>query len=128
MKTNLSGSQKVQSFLTVMQDRDLVRARSFLAPGFEMTFPGKVRMKTLDELVAWGATRYQKVGKTYERFDEMQQDEITTVYCFGSLHGIWLDGRPFEGIRFIDRFEIQAGLFIRQDVWNDLAQTLSPSP
>ncbi len=128
MKNDRSGSQSVQSFLEAMQGRDLVRARSFLAPGFEMTFPGKVRMKTLDELVAWGATRYQKVGKTYERFDEMQQDEITIVYCFGSLHGIWLDSRPFEGIRFIDRFEIQAGLFIRQDVWNDLAETVSRSP
>jgi hypothetical protein len=120
-----SGSQKVQAFLQTMQRRDLASARTFLAPGFEMTFPGKVRMHSLEELVAWGGQRYQKVGKTYERFDEVRQGDITIVYCFGTLFGIWLDGSAFEGIRFIDRFEIRDGLFIRQDVWNDLAETLS---
>jgi len=33
-----------------------------------------------------------------------------------------LDGRPFEGIRFIDRFEIQDGLIVKQDVWNDMGE------
>lgn len=93
-----------------------------------MTFPGKVRMKTLEELVAWSNTRYQKVSKTYERFDEVQKDDVITLYCFGTLFGAWLDGSPFEGIRFIDRFEIREGLFIRQDVWNDLAETISGAP
>jgi len=30
---------------------------------------------------------------------------------------------PFEGIRFIDRFESRGGRFTRQDVWNDLAES-----
>jgi hypothetical protein len=123
--TTSSGSSKVQAFLETMQRRDLATARTFLSPDFEMTFPGKVRMKTLEELVAWGSARYQKVGKTYERFDEVQQGNVTIVYCFGTLFGNWLDGRAFEGIRFIDRFEILDGLFTRQDVWNDLAETVS---
>jgi hypothetical protein len=123
----MAGSQKVQAFLETMQRRDLASARAYLAPDFEMTFPGKVRMGSLDELVAWGSTRYQKVGKTYERFDEVQQGEVTIVYCFGTLSGTWLNGHPFAGIRFIDRFEIRGGLFIRQDVWNDLAETVAGS-
>jgi hypothetical protein len=114
-------------FLEAMQRRDLANARGFLAPNFEMTFPGKVHMNTLEELVAWGSTRYLKVSKTYERFDEVQKDGATVVYCFGTLFGIWLDGSAFDGVRFIDRFEIREGLFTRQDVWNDLAEVISGS-
>jgi hypothetical protein len=40
----------------------------------------------------------------------------------GTLHGVWLDGTPFEGIRFIDRFELADGRIQRQDVWNDMAE------
>jgi hypothetical protein len=38
------------------------------------------------------------------------------------LQGTWLQGAPFEGIRFIDRMEVRDGLITRQDVWNDLAE------
>jgi hypothetical protein len=117
----------VRLFLEAMQQRDLASARQFLAPEFEMVFPGNVRLRSLEDLVAWGGTRYQKIGKTYERFDEVQLGELSIVYCFGSLSGVWLNGGPFEGIRFIDRFEIRSGLFTRQDVWNDLAEALSGS-
>jgi hypothetical protein len=44
------------------------------------------------------------------------------VYCHGTLQGQWPDGSAFEGIRFIDRFLVQAGRLVRQDVWNDLAE------
>lgn len=116
-------SALVQSFLGLMQARDLAGAARFLAPGFQMLFPGGARLHRLEELVQWASTRYQRVGKTYERFDECWSDEGSTVYCFGTLHGVWLDGSAFEGIRFIDRFEVVDGLFTRQDVWNDLAET-----
>jgi len=44
------------------------------------------------------------------------------VYCTGTLEGVWLDGRAFSGVRFIDRFEVAEGRIRRQDVWNDLAE------
>ena len=48
---------------------------------------------------------------------------VTTVYVYGTLEGVWLDGSPFAGIRFVDRFEIdEAGLIVDQKVWNDLAE------
>ncbi len=50
------------------------------------------------------------------------------VYCSGTLRGVWLDGSNFEGVRFIDRFEIADGKIRRQDVWNDLAETLAHRP
>lgn len=115
-------SALVRRFLETMQARDLAGARAFLAPGFCMTFPGGAAMTELEELVAWGRTRYQSVAKTYERFDESWGDGVCTVYCFGTLNGVWLDGSAFKGVRFIDRFEVEAGRLRRQDVWNDLAE------
>lgn len=112
----------VRDFLEAMQRRDLARARSFLAPAFEMCFPGGARFQTLEELVAWGRTRYQGVAKTFERFDECWASDGTVVYCHGTLQGHWPDGQAFEGIRFVDRFLVIDGRLARQDVWNDLAE------
>jgi phenylpyruvate tautomerase PptA (4-oxalocrotonate tautomerase family)/ketosteroid isomerase-like protein len=112
----------VRHFLERMQERDLPAAQALLAPGFVMQFPGAAPMSRLEQLVEWGKGRYQRVGKVYERFDESWGDEATVVYCSGTLYGVWLDGSAFEGIRFIDRFEVVDGLITRQDVWNDLAE------
>lgn len=118
-------SALVQSFLEAMQARQLEAARVLLAPGFVMQFPGAAPMHRLEELLDWARPRYQRVAKTYEGFDECWADEHTVVYCRGALHGVGLDGVAFEGIRFIDRFEVAGGLIRRQDVWNDLAEVRS---
>ncbi len=112
------GEAVVRDYLVAMEARDLDRARAHLAPGFAMTFPGGVAMQSLEELVAWAAPRYRFVRKTYERFDAMG----ALVYCFGTLAGEWPDGTAFEGIRFIDRFELAGGRILRQDVWNDMGE------
>ncbi|HSF63112.1 MAG TPA: tautomerase family protein [Paracoccaceae bacterium] len=114
-------AQVVHAFLSAMEARDLLAARAHLAPGFTMTFPGNTRMTTLEELIAWAGPRYRFVKKTYDRFDAMG----ALVYCFGTLSGEWPDGRAFSGIRFIDRFELERGLILRQDVWNDIAEVKS---
>jgi hypothetical protein len=108
-----------------MQARDLTSAGALLAPDFVMHFPGHTAMHTLGELVSWAQGRYTSVAKDYERFDESWGDGFTVVYCSGTLRGVWLDGSHFEGVRFIDRFEIADGKIRRQDVWNDLADTLA---
>lgn len=112
----------VRTFLSAMEARDLDAAQKMLGPGFTMTFPGTPQMHSLDALIQWAAQRYRFVTKTYDGFDALQSpDEHAIVYCRGSLSGEWPDGTSFEGIRFIDRFEITAGLLTRQDVWNDIA-------
>jgi hypothetical protein len=88
-------------------------------------FPGGARMTQLDQLVEWARGRYRSVAKDYERFDECWGDGVTVVYCSGTLHGTWLDGTAFQGIRFVDRFELAEGRIRRQEVWNDLAETRS---
>ena len=104
-----SPAEIVRSFLTVMEARDLERARTFLAEGFVMTFPGGARFSALEELVAWGRERYRSVKKSYEAFDECFGEDGIVVYCFGTLSGEWPDGRPFADIRFIDRFTVDDG-------------------
>jgi hypothetical protein len=121
-----AGGALVRDFLAAMEARDLARARTMLAPGFAMTFPGGARFATLEELVAWAKPRYRWVKKTYARFDALPgAGGDSVVYCHGTLRGVWPDGTGFEGIRFIDRFAIRDGLLADQQVWNDLAEHLA---
>jgi len=115
-------TELVQAFLAAMQARDLEQAKGFLAPGFQMQFPGGVRFTTLEQLVDWGRQRYRSVAKSFERFDEAWSAGVTVVHCHGTLAGEWPQGRAFSGVRFIDRFEVAEGRLQRQDVWNDLAE------
>lgn len=117
----VDAAELVRRFLDCMQERDLEGASVFLAPAFTMRFPGSAALHRLEELVEFSRGRYQNVAKIYDRFDASWTDDGAVVYCFGTLYGQWLDGQAFEGIRFIDRFEVTDGLISRQDVWNDLA-------
>lgn len=108
----------VRAYLAAMEARDLPAAQAMLAPGFAMVFPGDVRMTSLAEVLEWAAPRYRFVKKRHERFDAAGN----VVYILGTLYGEWPDGTPFEGIRYIDRFEIADGKLVRQDVWNDMGE------
>jgi phenylpyruvate tautomerase PptA (4-oxalocrotonate tautomerase family) len=111
----------VKDFLARMQARELDAAQAFLAPDFSMHFPGSGPMHRLEELLQWSRQRYRSVGKVFATFDEVWSGEGAVVYCTGTLYGVWLDGSAFDGVRFVDRFEVRDGLIQRQDVWNDLA-------
>jgi hypothetical protein len=88
-----------------------------------MIFPGGKRFTALKEIVEWAKIRYQSVSKTFEKVETCFDGQDATVYCHGTLQGIWLDGKSFGGIRFIDRFSIRGGKITHQQVWNDLAET-----
>lgn len=118
----------VRSFLEAMGARDLERARAHLAPGFEMVFPGGVRLTALEDLLAWSAGRYRQVAKHIENVDECFAGEGSIVYVSGHLRGQWPEGQPFDEVRFIDRFVVVAGRVLRQDVWNDLAERRAAPP
>ena len=119
----MTPEETVRSYLDAMERRDLAAARSYLAPGFHMMFPGNRRFDTLEQLVDWARGRYKSARKTYSGYETAGD----TVYCFGTLSGEWLDGAPYGGIRFIDRFTLRDGKLVDQNVWNDLAEAaLSP--
>lgn len=113
----------IRAYLAAMERRDLAAAEAKLGAGFTMTFPGAAPMTRLQELIDWAAPRYRFVTKTYDGFDAMQTPgDAVVVYAFGTLSGEWPDGEAFDGIRFIDRFEIVGGLIVKQDVWNDIGE------
>lgn len=112
----------VRAYLDAMEARDLAAAQACLADGFTMTFPGAAPMHRLQELIDWAKPRYRFVRKSYEGMDTCATPGPAVVYARGTLSGEWPDGTPFEGIRFIDRFEVAGGLIVRQDVWNDIAE------
>ena len=115
----------VEHFLAALEARDLPVAARSLAAGARLTFPGGQRFHSLHELVAWSAKRYRFVRKSYDRSELLPADArgLAVVYCRGTLAGEWPDGTAFTGIRFIDRFEIDAaGLIVDQQVWNDLGE------
>ena len=112
----------IREFLAAMEARNLDAARLHLSDDFTMTFPGNARFSTLEELVEWARGRYQSVVKEYEGFDTALHGTRSTVFCFGTLSGNWLDGTGFSGVRFIDRFELEGETIISQMVWNDLAE------
>jgi hypothetical protein len=114
--------QLVREYLAAMERRDLVAAKTLLAPGFFMVFPGGARFDSLEALVESARSRYRSAKKTYERFDTFGGG----VYCFGTLHGELLDGTPYSGVRFIDRFTVRDGKLVDQRVWNDLAEARGP--
>ena len=110
-----------RSFLSAIERRDAEACRSMMAPGIEMIFPGGVRHTAIEALFAASAKKYRFVGKTITCVDGFDEGDRSIVYVAGTLHGTWADGGDFDGIRFIDRFEVREGLIVRQDVWNDSA-------
>lgn len=115
----------VRQYLEAMENRELDKAQVLLDEEFSMTFPGGKVFTTLPQLVEWSKTRYQSIGKMYERFDQSRCGNETVVYCFGTLNGVWLDGSQFSDVRFVDRFIVIDGLIRSQLVWNDLAESLA---
>ena len=68
----------------------------------------------LDEISTSGPTHVVEGGSAAE----------TTVYQTGTLYGEWLDGTPFEGNRYVDRYVVSHGKIVRMEVWNDSAEWL----
>lgn len=111
----------VRAFLSAMEARDLVNAERYLAADVVMQFPGAPSMQRLSEVVEWVQSRYHRVSKTFHAVDRCNYPAHCVVFCHGELTVEWRDGATSIGVRFIDRFELTAGLITRQDVWNDLA-------
>lgn len=116
----MDAEKTVRAYLDAMERRDLAAAKSFLAPGFHMVFPGNQRFDSLEQLVEWARGRYKSAKKKYDRYDSTANE----VYCFGTLYGELLDGTPYSGIRFIDRFTVKDGKLVDQNVWNDMGEVL----
>jgi hypothetical protein len=121
-----TAGEKVDEYLRLSMIPDPEGAAAFCAPELRIYFTGNREMRHPAECTAFNQSRYKWVKKKIERTDVVAggTDEETIVYSRGTLYGEWLDGTPFEGNRYVDRFVLKNGLMVRMDVWNDSAEWL----
>ena len=120
-----AASELCLDLLDAQGARDAQGTAALTGDGFEMIFPGGARFTDMAALASWSAARYRRIAKTVERVEESLLGERVAVYVSGTLAGEGPDGAMFDGIRFIDRFEVAGDRVVRQEVWNDLAEARS---
>lgn len=121
-----SAKQVVEDFLRIIMIPDPVGARVFVSPTLHIRFTGGREMKDPADCSAFNASRYTWVKKRFERTDLVAgaTEDEAVVYNIGTLYGAWLDGTPFEGNRYVDRYVVSHGLITEMQVWNDSAEWL----
>jgi len=118
----------VTRYLAAMERRDLYAAQALVvAEGLELVFPGGRRFTALSQVVANSSGRYREIGKRITGRDAWESDGRLRAMITGTLYGAWPDGTAFEGIRFVDWFELDGGLIARQHVWNDTGEAILSS-
>jgi ketosteroid isomerase-like protein len=119
-----SDAALVRDFLEASMAPDPEQAATFMADGVVITFTGGRVFAHPSETTAFNARRYKWVKKRMERFDVAPVDGGTVVYSVGTLYGMWPDGEPFEGNRYVDRYLVRDGKIVTMDVWNDSAERI----
>jgi hypothetical protein len=120
----LEAAALVKRFLLAMENRDLAAADKMIAREAKIIFPGGKAFKSQQDMVAAARGRYQWIKKHFEQIDTaVLSRERVAVYVMGTLYGLNNFGVNFAGVRYIDRFEVEDGLIISQQVWNDLAES-----
>lgn len=114
----------VERFLETSMIPDPDGAARLLAPDAEIYFTGKTRMSHPREMAAYNAARYKWVKKAFATLDIAPAEDHIVAYGTGTLYGEWPDGTPFDGNRYVDRFEIRNGRITRIDVLNDSAERI----
>ena len=122
--TDQAAIETVTTYLRLVEERRLDEASPYLAAGVEIVFPGGRSFSGLAEQVAAAGTRYRSIRKVFDGYDVFEGAGATVVYVYGELEGEDLTGTPFDGVRFIDRFELVDGLINSHRVWNDLAEAM----
>jgi hypothetical protein len=125
-ETSRGPKEIVEEFLRIIMIPDPAGARDFTSPDLRIRFTGGRPMRDPSETSAFNAARYKWVKKRFERTDLVADatDQEAIVYNIGTLYGEWLDGTPFEGNRYVDRYVVSQGKIVQMDVWNDSAERM----
>ncbi len=117
----------VEEFLRIIMIPDPEGARAFVSADLRIRFTGAREMQDPAQCTAFNRSRYAWVKKRFEQTDTVatgSADADAIVYNIGTLYGEWLDGTPFEGNRYVDRYVVRNGKIVQMDVWNDSAERL----
>jgi ketosteroid isomerase-like protein len=113
----------VEEFLLATAERRLADSVEHLAEAVEFVYPNGT-FHDLGEVFAAGERRYRWIRKRHVSWDVVDKGEGTTVVVSaGTLHGENNAGVPFDGVRYVDRITYRDGKIVRQEVWNDLAES-----
>lgn len=124
--TKMTPGAIVNEYLRLLMIPDPVAASRYASPDLCIRFTGGRSMKEPADCANFNAGRYKWVQKKIEDTEIVAggTPDLTIVYSLGTLYGEWPDGTPFEGNRYVDRYEVQKGLITQMDVWNDSAEWL----
>lgn len=61
--------------------------------------------------------RYEWIAKEFDQWITDGPHVVST----GTLYGVDNDGREFDGVRYVDVYEVRDGLIQRLEIYNDLA-------
>ena len=116
----------VETYLRLHMIPDPDAARAYCAPELEIRFTGNRLMHDPAEATAFNRARYKWVKKQFGPTHVVAGGSAaeTVVYQTGTLYGEWLDGTPFEGNRYVDRYVVRHGKIVKMEVWNDSAEWL----
>lgn len=113
----------VDRYLDLCEERRLDEAGALLAENARLVFPGGVVHRDLAAMVDAAKKTYRWARKPDRHYDVApgETPDSTVVVCRGTLAGEWLDGTPFNGVRFVDIFVLRGDRIAEQHVYNDLA-------
>src|SRR3977135_4472837 len=115
----LSDAEIVEAYLTASMVPAPDRPATYMKPGMVITFTGGREFDHPRGPTGFNARRYRCGKKKMDRFYVCHGADETVVYSIGTLYGEWIDGTPFEGNRYVDRFVVKGGQIVKMDVWND---------
>src|SRR3954467_4383345 len=83
-------------------------AAAYMKPGTVITFTGGREFDHPRGPTGFNAGGHRWVKKKRARFGVGPGPDETIVYSIGTLYGEWIDGTPFEGNRYVDRFVVKS--------------------
>lgn len=106
-----------ERFLRRLSESDAEGAAELFVDDPIITRPGKEFSgpEAFQRFRASADGRYREVDKEFDRWIATDTHAVST----GTLCGVDNDGDAFEGVRYVDVFEVEDGEIVRLDVWND---------
>lgn len=119
MSSNRSARGVAEEIFERMADERRDTIGELLADDVVVTIPGshfEGPTAAMDLLDSFGG-RYEWAAKRFGRWHETNGIAVSQ----GTLYGVDADGEDFEGVRYVDVFEVEDGLVVQWDIYNDLA-------
>ncbi|NCT96161.1 MAG: nuclear transport factor 2 family protein [Comamonadaceae bacterium] len=115
----------IERFIRAVNNGDADAAQRCLTPDVQLVFPGPTRFQRVADFLALSGPRYQRVAYTYGAMELAQSHQgHTVVFAQGTVSGVFANGQAFDGVRYIDRFDIDNGLIASKEVWSDMADRM----